>query len=58
MLCTQDLTDGHLHCLTVRQMTLGYRQPIDLPIQDEFYQEQMLIKNDYQNETPMTGIRI
>ena len=35
-------------------MPLRYRDSIGSPIQDEFYQEQISIKNDHQNETTMT----
>ena len=54
MLRAQDLRYARLRHLRRRKMPLRYRHSVGSLIQDEFYQDQMSIKNDHQNETPMT----
>ena len=54
ILSTHDLRYARLRHFRRRKMPLRYRHSIGSPIPDEFYQEQMSIKNDQQNKTPVT----
>ena len=54
ILSTQDLRYTRLRHFRRRQIPLRYRHSIGSPIPDEFYQEQMSVKNDQQNEAPVT----